>query len=94
MVKHTLKILRCSRRKNFKVCLTILRHYALIPEMSTLLFVVTPLLQEIIKLFNKLQNTDENILSKDDSNILKVLLFVDHSLNDVKNVIHNFNKPL
>ena len=94
MVKHTLKILRCSRRKNFKVCLTISRHYALIPEMSASLFVVTPLLQEIIKLFNKLQNNDENILSKDVSNILKVLLFVDHSLNYVKNVIHNFSKPL
>ena len=62
--------------------------------MSTSLFVVTRLLQEIIKLFNKLQNTDESILSKDDSNILKVLRFVDHSLNDVKNIIHNFNKPL
>ena len=28
MVKHTLKILRCSCSKIFKVCLAILRHYA------------------------------------------------------------------
>ena len=27
MVKHTFKILRCSHRKIFKVCLTILQHY-------------------------------------------------------------------
>ena len=30
------------------------------------------------RLFKKLQSIDENILSKDDSNILKVLLFGDH----------------
>ena len=29
MAKHTLKILRCLRRKIFKVCLAILQHYAL-----------------------------------------------------------------
>ena len=28
MVKHTLKILRCSHCKIFKLCLTILQHYA------------------------------------------------------------------
>ena len=28
MAKHTLKILRCSHRKIFKVCLAILQHYA------------------------------------------------------------------
>ena len=28
MAKHTLKILPCSHRKIFKVCLTILRNYA------------------------------------------------------------------
>ena len=50
--------------------------------------------------FNKLQSVDKNILSKDDSSILKVLLFGDHSFNDLKNtfifncfnLIHNFNK--
>ena len=54
---------------------------------------------ERLTLFNKLQSTDENILSKDDSNISKGLLFGDHSLNDVKNTcfhcfnwIHNFSK--
>ena len=35
--------------------------------------------------FNKLQSTDANILSKDDSNIFKVLLYSDHSFNDEKN---------
>ena len=28
MAKHSLKILRCEHRKNFKVCLAILQHYA------------------------------------------------------------------
>ena len=37
------------------------------------------------RLFNKLQSTDENILSKDNSNISKVLLFDDNSFNDAKN---------
>ena len=41
---------------------------------------------ERVTLFNKLQSTDENILSKDDSNISKGLLFGDDSFNDdVKN---------
>ena len=35
-------------------------------------------------LWNKLQSIDENILSKDDSNILKVLLFGHGWFNDVK----------
>ena len=35
-------------------------------------------------LFNKLQSIDENIVSKDSSNISKVLLFGDHPFNDVK----------
>ena len=35
--------------------------------------------------FNKLQSIDTNILSKDDSNISKVLLYGDHSCNDEKN---------
>ena len=39
---------------------------------------------ERLTLFNKLQSIDENILSKDDSNISKVLLFGDDSFNDVK----------
>ena len=29
MAKHTLKILRCSHRKIFKVCLAIFQHYAI-----------------------------------------------------------------
>ena len=29
MAKHTLKILRCEHRKNFKVCLAIFPHYAI-----------------------------------------------------------------
>ena len=40
---------------------------------------------ERLTLFNKLQSTDENILSKDDSNISKVRLFGDNSFNDAKN---------
>ena len=40
---------------------------------------------ERLTLFNKLQSIDENILSKDDSDISKVLLFTDDSFNDVKN---------
>ena len=40
---------------------------------------------EGLTLFNKLQNIDGNILSKDNSNISKLLLFSDESLNDVKN---------
>ena len=39
---------------------------------------------ERLILFNKLQSTDENVLSKADSNISKVLLCGDHSFNDVK----------
>ena len=39
---------------------------------------------ERLILFNKLQSIDENILSKDHFNISKVLLFGDHSFNDVK----------
>ena len=37
-----------------------------------------------LTLFNKLQSIDDNILSKDDSNISKVLLFCDDSFNGVK----------
>ena len=40
---------------------------------------------ERLTLFNKLQSIDENILSKDDFNISKVLLFGGDSFNDVKN---------
>ena len=29
MAKHTLKMLQCSQRKNFKVCLAIFQHYVL-----------------------------------------------------------------
>ena len=35
--------------------------------------------------FSKLQSIDANILSKDDSNISKVLLYGNHSFNDEKN---------
>ena len=35
--------------------------------------------------FTKLQSIDENILSEDDSNISKVLLFGEDSFNDIKN---------
>ena len=35
--------------------------------------------------FNNLRSIDENILSKNDSNILKVLPFCDHSLIRMKN---------
>ena len=37
-----------------------------------------------LTLLNKLQSINENILSKDDSNISKVFLFGDHSFNDVR----------
>ena len=40
---------------------------------------------ERLTLFNKLQSIDKNIISKDDSNISKVLLFGYDSFNDVKN---------
>ena len=40
---------------------------------------------ERLTLFNKLQSTDGNILSKDDFRISKALLFGDDSFNDVKN---------
>ena len=39
---------------------------------------------ESLTLFNKLQSTNENILSKDDFNISKVLLFGGDSFNDLK----------
>ena len=38
-----------------------------------------------ILLFNKLQNIDENTLSKDDSNTSKMLLFGEDSFSDIKN---------
>ena len=40
---------------------------------------------ERLKLFGKLQRIDENILSKDDSKILNVLLFGERAFNDIKN---------
>ena len=40
---------------------------------------------ERLTLFNKLQSIDENILSKDDFKISKVLIFGRDSFNDVKN---------
>ena len=39
-----------------------------------------------LTLFNKIQSIGENILSKGDPNISKVLLFGDDSFNDVKNI--------
>ena len=39
---------------------------------------------ERLNLFNKLRRTNDSILGKSDSNISKVLLFGDHSLNDPK----------
>ena len=42
---------------------------------------------ERIKFLNKLQSIDANILSKDDSNISKVLLYGDHSFNDEKRLL-------
>ena len=54
---------------------------------------------ERLTLFNKLQSIDENILSKEDPKISKVLLFGDDSFNDVKNTFvltasieYTFNK--
>ena len=40
---------------------------------------------ERLNLFNKLRSTDESILRKNNSNIIKALLCGDHSFNDVKN---------
>ena len=40
---------------------------------------------ERLTFFHKLQSTDAYILSKDDSNISKLLLYGDHSFNDKKN---------
>ena len=50
-------------------------------------FALLPLLITFERLtcFNKRQSVDENILSKEDSNISKVLLYGDHAFNDVKN---------
>ena len=42
-------------------------------------------MNERLTSFNKVQSIDANILSKDDSNISKVLLYGDHSFNDEKN---------
>ena len=39
---------------------------------------------EKLRLFKKLQSIDQNILSKEDPNISKVLLCGDHSINDVE----------
>ena len=36
MAKHTLKILQCSHRKIFKVCLAILQHYVWRQDVSAL----------------------------------------------------------
>ena len=55
---------------------------------------------ERLTFLNKLRSIDANILSKDDSNISKVLLYGDQSFNDYKryfyfsclNWIYNFNK--
>ena len=44
---------------------------------------------ERLTLFNKLQSTDENILSEDDFNISKVLLFGDDLFNNAKNTCFN-----
>ena len=49
----------------------------------TTFFTVLPS-NERLPFFNKLQSSDENILSKDDSNISKMLLCGDHSFNDGK----------
>ena len=40
---------------------------------------------ERLTLFNKFQSIDENILSKTDTKVPKVLLFGDDSFNDIKN---------
>ena len=40
---------------------------------------------ERLAVFNTLQSIDENIVSKNNSNISKVLLFGDNSFTDVKN---------
>ena len=40
---------------------------------------------EKLAIFNTLQSIDENIVTKNNSNISKLLLFGDHSFNDVKN---------
>ena len=42
-------------------------------------------MHERLTFFDKLQSTDANTLSKDDSNISKALLYGDHSFNDEKN---------
>ena len=49
------------------------------------LFLCPNFSNERLTLFSKLQSIDENVLSKDDSNISKVLLFGDNSFNDAKN---------
>ena len=42
-------------------------------------------MKDYLTIFNKLQSIDENILSKDEFSISKVLFFSKHSFNDLKN---------
>ena len=46
---------------------------------------------ERLTIFNKLRSIDENILIKNDSKILKVLLFGEASFNGIKNTCFNCN---
>ena len=41
---------------------------------------------ERLTFLDKLQSTDASILSKDDSNISKLLLYSEHSFNDEKHI--------
>ena len=49
-------------------------------------------MKDYLTIFNKLQSIDENILTKDEFNISKVLFFSKHSFNDLKNPFVLFGK--
>ena len=55
MAKHTLKILRCERRKILKVCLTIFQHCEIKDKIAARSFIKTINLRSIKKL-EKLQS--------------------------------------
>ena len=56
----------------------------LLKQLFTTLFIVLIFSNERLIFFNKLR-IDANVLTKDHSNISKVLLYGNHSFNDEKN---------
>ena len=71
-------------KHNFQDTLNPICNYGTVETTIHYLLHCPNLSNERLALFNKLQSIDENILSRDDSNISKVLLFGDDSFDDVK----------